>query len=197
MACWLALYEARLEAQEPPQRVAARLLADWAADLKNGDEQERLKAVRTLPVFGRHAADALQDALSDPSPAVRYAAAEAVGNLRLASPERLEELLEDEHVAVRTAAAYARLRHGTHERAFVQLISAVTYNNRTLPLAAIDFLEKLGLEGDLNERQRQEAVMAMDRRINDQDSHIAKAANRSIRSLKREDSNAAGAANEN
>ena len=135
--------------------------------------------------------------ITDGGVALRYAAAEAVGNLRLASPERLEELLEDEHVAVRTAAAYARLRHGTHERAFVQLISAVTYNNRTLPLAAIDFLEKLGLEGDLNERQRQEAVMAMDRRINDQDSHIAKAANRSIRSLKREDSNAAGAANEN
>ncbi len=187
-ALLLLLLASSLDAEQPsPRGVAGKSLSAWTDALKNGDELARLQAVRTLPELGQLAAAPLRDALDDPSPAVRYATAEALGNLRLLAEDgRSKKLLDDEHIAVRTAAAYALLRHGPQDRAFSLLIDALEYNNRTLPLAAIDFLEKLGLEGDLSQTQREQALAALRRHTGDKDSHITKAATRAIRNLERD-----------
>jgi HEAT repeat protein len=90
--------------------------AELVADLKSGQEKDRIIAARLLPLHKREAAQAvpvLMEALKDPESDIRWSAAIGLGNLGEAAKEAIPDLqaaLKDRDARVREAAGVALSR---------------------------------------------------------------------------------------
>lgn len=140
-------------------RVAGRTLDEWRAVLQESSETARLRAVKTLALFGSRAEESLLEALEDESEGVRYWAASALGDLPShTAVKKLTELFEEGTEAEQLAAAYALVR-GIEEpfaddeegrlqdAAFGLLVERLRARERSMVMCAADFLGRLGREG--------------------------------------------------
>ncbi len=108
--------------------------------LRHGDASIRARALRALPYIANPKQSTILAGLRDPNPAVRAAAAESAGRLRVdAASGVLEKLLSDpaREVAVAAAFALAVLPDGTP-----RLQQAVASPDRAAAAVAFEALEK-------------------------------------------------------
>ncbi|MGI9472205.1 MAG: HEAT repeat domain-containing protein [Rubripirellula sp.] len=138
-------------AAEPPSHVAGQTIDANISDLDSSDRVIRLRAVRSLGVFGAAASDALRSALDHDDPAVRYLAAEQLGEigdapLKAAKPQ-LEQLAADESsLAVQMAASFALCRAGDLDKHLPLLIATLDYPERGTACSAAALIGKIGPE---------------------------------------------------
>ncbi len=140
-------------------RVAGRTLVQWAADLKSTEETIRLRAAKSVGLFGKPAANMYVEMLADRDESVRYWAASHLGDLgQLKKPWR-DALLQhqsDQSMGVRLAVAYALSRRassknvgGESETASVEadlkpLLDGLENRERGAACASAEFLGRLG-----------------------------------------------------
>ena len=134
---------------ESPSRVAGKSLAKNVSDLSSTDRVIRLRAVRSLSAYGASAAEALQAALDHEDAAVRYLAAEQLGELGAASladaKPKLEVLAADESsLAVRMAASFALCRAGELNKHLPLLVETLNYPERGTACSAAALIGKIG-----------------------------------------------------
>ena len=140
-------------------RVAGRSLEEWRTVLQASSETARLRAVKTLALFGSRAEESLLEALEDESEGVRYWAASALGDLPShTAVKKLALIFENGTEAEQLAAAYALVR-GIEEpfsnaeegrlqaAAFGLLVERLRARERSMVMCAADFLGRLGREG--------------------------------------------------
>ena len=134
---------------ENPRAVAGRSMAEYAAQIDDPDRVVRLRAIKTLGVFGPAAGAVLRDALDHEDAAVRYTAAVHLGQiggepLQLAE-ERLIELASDRRRhAVRMAASYALCESGKVSEHLPLLIDSLGYGERGMACSAAELIGRLG-----------------------------------------------------
>ena len=136
-------------AADPPELVAGKSLEQTSSDLDSQDRVVRLRAIRTLGVFGDPAGKALQTALDHEDPAVRYLAAEQLGmlggeSLQTAEP-KLQKLAEDTaSLSVQMAASFALCRSGKIDQHLPLLIQSLTYPERGTACSAAALIGNIG-----------------------------------------------------
>lgn len=126
--------------------VAGRTLAQWQTALDSENRTVRLRAAKTIGIFGESAVAANIEMLGDQDEAVRYWAASHLGNLDELPESAVEPLLrlwESDSSALRLAAAYA-LCHKDFDRYCEPLLAGIDSNNREMGSTAGDFLARLG-----------------------------------------------------
>jgi len=134
---------------EETQRVAGRTVDDYAAQLDDQDRVVRLRAIRSLGVFGVAAGGALLESLSHQDAAVRYLAAVQLGQiggdpLEKAKP-RLSELAGDaSSLAVQLAASFALCRGGLIDEHLARLIQTLEYPERGMVCSAAELIGNIG-----------------------------------------------------
>ena len=165
------------EVATEPHRVGGRTLAQWREQLASPSEVVRLRAIKSVSAFSREGIAVLIEALSDPSEAVRYWAASALGDLRLsaqrsgdtehndleaqivAARDALHQRFESSSSeAERLALAYGLVQTIVHQdeegpwqavrsAAFDQLMQRLRARERSMVMSAADFLGRLGRAG--------------------------------------------------
>ena len=125
-----------------------RSLAQWQADLADGDTGRRATAVRVIGMFGNDATPILTQALQDGDVAVRAAAAEALairGKAESQAAQRLNALRNDPSFGVQLAAAFALCRMAQPSDAdLAKLTKGVEANSRPISTRACDYLARVG-----------------------------------------------------
>ncbi|MFK8113313.1 MAG: HEAT repeat domain-containing protein [Rubripirellula sp.] len=129
--------------------VAGKTLQQNLELLAGTERAVRLRAIRSIGLFGQPAGDALLTALDHQDAAVRYIAAEHLGRLGGEALEkakaRLRELADDESsLAVRTAASYALCRGGDLDKHLPLLIKTLDYPERGMVCSTAALLAKIG-----------------------------------------------------
>ena len=164
------LLAACLSAADPPATVAGRTLDQYAAALNGETPTVRLRAVLSLRAFGADAVPAFVDALGHHDEAVRYRAASALGDLAGAdgagdAVPALRTLLTGGR-GERLAAAYALSALGYAGEGLPVLTAALAGPGRAVPVAAADFLARLGPAAA-------DAADALERATKHGDYHVA------------------------
>jgi hypothetical protein len=134
--------ETRLHASVPA-------LAAGVADVNVRGRRAALDALEGCGEEAAPATRALVQALDDPDPFVRWAAARTLGKLRAVEGGKavpgLIRLLDDPDLDVRLAAAEAMIQHGEHAAAAVPFLArAVGRGDAVMRVAAIQALEAIG-----------------------------------------------------
>ena len=139
-----------------------RLGSRWAISQQPGwrVRQEWLFEVATAPERGEVSRPALEKALADKDPAVRWW---AIRGLERLGPEKvpkatLEKMLRDETAVVRVAAAHALAGSGASEEAIRLLILELKNVNEWIRLEAAHALEDLGKEARPARKALEEAA---------------------------------------
>ncbi len=127
-------------------------VAFWAEQLRQDDPQARDQASLALGKIGKPAVPALRDALGEPNPAVRLAAARALAKMYRDAADALPELiplLQDPDTSIQAAAARAighmDLLGAAAAPALIPLLSSPDADCR---LAAADAVGRLATEAE-------------------------------------------------
>jgi len=129
----------------PP--VAGRTLTAWQADLDSSNRTVRLRAAKTIGIFGEPAVTPITKMLGHTDPAIRYWAASHLGNIGgAASPssDALRAHMNDESTGVRMAVAYALCCIEDPQQWSGPLLKGVNSKQRGTACAAADFLGRIG-----------------------------------------------------
>ena len=127
--------------------IAGRDFEGWVADLNSENETERLRAAKTIGLFGVRAVPALTVLLEEKEPSIRYWAASQLGDLGPAAAQSLPALrnvYEISPLSVRLALDYAISRIDPAEFRTDALIKGVRSGQRSMACSAADFLGRLG-----------------------------------------------------
>ncbi|GAB4152940.1 MAG: hypothetical protein Tsb009_29080 [Planctomycetaceae bacterium] len=159
--------------------MAGRTLAEWEMELSSSHRIARLRAVRTLPVFGKRAIPALTRSLKSADKAVVYWAAYGLGDL--AQPNQLaiaslRNVLNSKSEALRISAAYGLCRMGDLKKALPVLTAALKSPHRGTANSAADFLARIGPPA-------QSALPELKQAAKHPDYHVKNAANEAIRRI--------------
>lgn len=162
---------------DPLLEMLQNLLPTLAARVRDPNPQVRLDAIEALETLERTAAPAvpaLAQALADPNPFVRWAAARTLGKMGAIEPALtvppLARLLFDPDLNVRLASALALDRFGpAAEAAVPALIRATRASDAVEREAAIRTLAGIGTGA-------QSAVPALAAALSDQDHHVRQVA---------------------
>ncbi|MGB0579153.1 MAG: sulfatase-like hydrolase/transferase [Limisphaerales bacterium] len=130
-----------------PKYVAGRLLTDWVRDLDSENETRRLRAARTIGIFGESALVPLSKMLSREDPSIRYWAASHLGDLGSKAKRAVDSLKKTQahnSQGVRMATAYALCRINDSSEHLGVLIDALQSKERGTACSAADFLGRLG-----------------------------------------------------
>ena len=148
-----AVSQAPVFSADPSKLVAGKSLEQTASDLENSDRVVRLRAVRSLGVYGEPAGKILQAALEHEDRAVRYLAAEQLGQLGgdslKAAESKLESLAaDDSSLSVQMAASFALCRAGKIDQHLPLLIRTLTYPERGTACSAAALIGKIGPQAE-------------------------------------------------
>jgi len=133
----------------PPTTVAGRSLDQYARQLSDADRVVRLRAVRSLGVFGEGAGSALQGGLNHEDAAIRYVAAVQLGRIGgsplLQAKRRLQKLAGDQSsLAVRLAASFALCRLGEVDQHLPLLTESLNHPARGTACSAAELIGRIG-----------------------------------------------------
>lgn len=171
--------EAVQPAAAAPRTVAGRTLKEWTQELSSKHRIVRLRAARTLPVFGAPAVPALSGALGSDDPAIVYWAAYGLGDIARPAPKalpHLKRLLKSKSEALRISAAYAMCRLGHVKLALPVLTAGLKSPHRGTANSAADFLARIGPPA-------RAALPALKEAAGHRDYHVKNAANEAIRRI--------------
>jgi N-sulfoglucosamine sulfohydrolase len=130
-----------------PKRVAGRNLAAWAKDLESANQTKRLRAARTMAIFGASAVPQLTKMLAHTDPSVRYWAASHLGDLGKSGAPAITALIKnrsDKSFGVQMATAYALARIDRPAGNLKILIDGLNTNERGTAASAADLLGRIG-----------------------------------------------------
>lgn len=132
-----------------PITIAGRSLTDTIHETRSDNRYVRLRAVRSLRPFGNAAAKALAGLLSHDDDAVRYLAAEAIGDLTKQTMQSALATLRkmatnDDSLSVQMAAAYAMCQAGEVDEFLPILNKRLTYPERGMVCSAAMLIGKIG-----------------------------------------------------
>lgn len=149
----LYLLPPELSAADPVQSVAGRSLTEYAQQLSSDNRVVRLRAAKSLGVFGESAGPALLEALQNQDAAVQYIAAEHLGliggqPLEQAKPELIRLSDEVSPLPVRMAAAFALCRSGDVKTHLSTLTDALQHRERGVVCSAAALIGKIGPEAE-------------------------------------------------
>jgi N-sulfoglucosamine sulfohydrolase len=147
VAICLSFPSSALAVQDSVHTVAGRSLVDWAKDLPATNMTTRLRAAKTIGIFGAEAIPLLGEMLAHDDPSVRYWAASHLGNIgeeSTAVKSLLTKSAEDDSPHVRMAAAYALCRVDSVDRWHGLLLEGINSKKREVGCCAADFLARLG-----------------------------------------------------
>ena len=179
----------KLAAANPPSKVAGRALEGWLQDLQFANETVRLRAAKTIGLFGPPAVPHLIRLLEDSDDAVRYWAASHLGNLGAEATEASEALQRAfqnaRSLPVRMAVGYALSRIDRAGPWFPPLYEGAQSPQRSMACAAADFFARIGppantalplLQSIFNKHSRQGG-----------DYHVRGAVKNAIRAIQNQD----------
>ena len=130
------------------ETVAGKSLKQWSADLQSENQTTRLRAAKTLGIFGESAGDVFNQMLDHDDVSVVYHAASHIGDSRVKSDTvagKLTKLLGHEHASVQVAAAYALCRiDGVKEKYAAVLNSALASKERGAACSAAEMYQRIG-----------------------------------------------------
>ena len=130
------------------ETVAGKSLDQWSADLQSENQTTRLRAAKTLGIFGESAGDVFNRMLDHADVSVIYHAASHIGDAKVNSAAvvgKLTKLLAHEHASVQVAAAYALCRiEGVKEEYAAVLNSALASKERGAACSAADMYQRIG-----------------------------------------------------
>ncbi len=136
------------EPAKTPDQVAGRTVSGWSRDLEHANVFVRLRAAKTLGVFGPRAAGSLIRALDDQDAGVRYWAASHLADMGDAAKPavpRLRKLRQSQrHPAVAMAAAFALCRLDTLDGNLELLVERLRDPERGMACSAAEMLGRLG-----------------------------------------------------
>jgi HEAT repeat protein len=146
LTCSVALGEDR---SPHPQSVAGQSLEQTTALVNDEDRVIRLRAIRTLVVFGQPVGSTLLELLDHQDAAARYLAAQSLGDLggeALANgKQRLVAMADaDASGAVKMSVSYALCQAGEMEKYLPRLIESLDHVDRGTVCSAADLIGKLG-----------------------------------------------------
>ncbi len=144
---WIGIFTISLAAADTPVEIAGRTLEGWLQDLRANNETVRLRAAKTVGLFGTPALPHLIRMLDDRDDAVRYWAADHLGNLgpkAASAGEALKRAADTPSLPVRMAAHYALSQIHPAEPQFAALYRGVQSSQRSMACAAADFLARIG-----------------------------------------------------
>lgn len=136
--------------------IAGMTLGDCVTELASDVRPRRLRAIRTLGMFGESAGEPLVAALEHEDPAVRFLAATALGRIGGSSlTDALSKLQQmagdpssdaegDRSPSVRVAAAYALCEAGKADSYLGVLIAALEDPDRGMACYSADLMGRLG-----------------------------------------------------
>ena len=180
VACTLLFCQSTASAQQ----IAGRGLREWQEDLQNENRTVRLRAAKTIGIFGEAAIDANIEMLTSQDVAIRYWAATHLGDLETL-PDRavgpLQILFTSDSLPLQLASAYALCR-SDFERYSAPLMHGIDSKNREIGCTAGDFLARLGPVAK-SVLPKVEARFA-DLRDNKGDYHIRGAVKNAVREIK-------------
>ena len=189
VAFWIAtfLLMASVFAADPPT-VAGRTVQQYADDLDHEDRVVRLRAVKSLGVFGASAAEPLRQALDHQDAAVRYTAAVHLGRIGgetlKASRKRLQQLAGDEtSFAVQMAASFALCRIGLVEEHLPLLIEGLAFPERGTSCSAAELIGQLGPAAAAASEPLQQTYERHRPGVKGGDYHIGGAAKNALRKV--------------
>ena len=136
-----------LSLQAAPVEVAGRDMARWLEDLHREDPTVRLRAVKTLGLFGAPALPHLIPLLDHEDEAMGYWAADHLGNLEEAASAALpalESARAEASPELRLAIDYALTRIRPGRPSLEALIAGLRTPRRSVACAAADFLGRIG-----------------------------------------------------
>lgn len=130
-------------------RVAGKTAAEHTALLDSPQREVRLRAARSLARFGSEAAPELRKTLSHADPAMRYIAAESLGDIGgdslQQSINQLSDIQQNDHMhSVRLAASYALCRAGKLDRPLQFMIKTLDYPERGMACASAFLIGQIG-----------------------------------------------------
>ena len=161
-------------AQEPVKKVAGAELKEWAKDLKSPQEVVRCRAVLMIGQFDQGSDKWLIQALKDKSPAVRFWAADQLGEGQFqAAKGVLDKHLEDPSPSVRLAAAFALARLGDL-KVSLPILEKGLQGDRATACFAGDFLARIGPPA-------KDALPALEEAVKHKDYHVEGAALRAMK----------------
>jgi HEAT repeat protein len=168
--------------------VAGQTVDQVASQIANENRTIRLRAVKTLGVFGQPAGKALAAALGHEDAAVRYTAAIHLGNLRGdaltdALPQLSKLITEDSSQATQMAVAYALCRAGKLDVGLPVLLERLQRPSRAIATSAAELLGMIGPAASAALDQLQ-AVADANRPGGSGDYHIGGATKAAITKIK-------------
>lgn len=144
----IGILAANFAVAKPPSEVAGRALEGWLQDLHSANETVRLRAAKTIGLFGLPAVPHLIRILEDADDAARYWAASHLGNLGVeeaAASEALQRAFQNTRsLPVRMAVGYALSRIDQAGPWFSPLYDGAQSPQRSTACAAADFFARIG-----------------------------------------------------
>jgi N-sulfoglucosamine sulfohydrolase len=178
--------------QEPIRvRVAGRTLDQWSADTKSPAQTTRLRAAKSVGLFGKSATSVFVAMLADRDDAVRYWAASHLGDLdQLDAPSRVALLArqDDPSAGVRLAVSYALSRGNSMTRGkdIAPLLEGLASRERGAACASAEFLGRLGTDGELSIERLKKTLARHSAQGGDY--HVRGAVTNAIRKISQDDS---------
>ncbi len=134
---------------EETRLVAGRTIDDYVSQLSDDDRVVRLRAIRSLGVFGADAGEELAEGLTHEDAAVRDLAAVSLGQVGGASLESAKTQLgklakDDTSRAVRMAASYSLCRAGLIDEHLPFLVETLAYPERGTACSAAELIGRIG-----------------------------------------------------
>lgn len=163
------------------ETVAGRTLQQWTADLDSESQTTRLRAAKTVGIFGESAGDVFVEMLDHGDVSVIYHAASHIGDSRVKSEKvlnKLQSLLKHQHSSVRVAAAYALCRVDEVSEQYTAILnSALASNERGAACSAAEMYQRIGASA------RDLGLPALQEALNNRDYHVKGAAENAIRTV--------------
>ena len=186
---FLFLFPAMISVSADELRVAGKTLAGWTAQLESENETVRLRAVKSLGPFKSEAIGALAGCLLDESDAVRYWAADHLGQIGPAVTRsefhqqvvlQLRKMESENGKGVSLPAAFALCTIESPEKHLNVLVAALQNPVRGVACSSAEFLGKLGPGAKA-------ALPALEKQFRShKDYHVRGACQNAIRKIRQE-----------
>lgn len=134
-------------ADAAPREVAGRTLTEWQGEIASEDDTRRLRAARTIGIFGESAIPVLREMLGHEDVVVRYWAASHLGDIGKQDSEAeqaLCALAAHESFPLQLAVAYALLQLEVDGEWHRPLFEGIRSDQRGTVCTAGDFLARIG-----------------------------------------------------